>query len=103
MQNKNKLPHAQSVDARLPFALCYAIGVILLSALEVLCYLTAPGSDVALYGLMLLTFFIVIGGFMLLAYLLRVHRLLCIFLQDYRCRYRDKLIPLGARESIQNY
>ena len=75
MQNKSKLPHAQTVDARLPFALCYAIGVVLLTALEVLCYLMDPTGDAALYGLVLLTFFVVVVGCVLLAYLLRVRRL----------------------------
>ena len=75
MQNKSKLPHAQTVDARLPFALCYAIGVVLLTALEVLCYLMDPTGDAALYGLVLLTFFVVVVGGVLLAYLLRVRRL----------------------------
>ena len=75
MQNKSKLPHAQAVDARLPLALCYAIGVILLSALEALCYLMDPTSDAVLYGLVLLTFFVVVMGCVLLAYLLRVRRL----------------------------
>ena len=75
MQNKQKTPRAPQYDARLPFTLCYAIGVILLAALEILCYLIDPNSDFVLYGLALFAFYAIAGGAMLLAYLLRVARL----------------------------
>ncbi len=75
MQNKQKTPRAPQYDARLPFTLCYAIGVILLAALEILCYLIDPNNDFVLYGLALFAFYAIAGGAMLLAYLLRVARL----------------------------
>ncbi|MBR5616510.1 MAG: DHH family phosphoesterase [Clostridia bacterium] len=75
MQNKPKTPRAPQYDARLPFTLCYAIGLILLAALEILCYLIDPNNDYVLYGLALFAFYAIVGGAMLLAYLLRVARL----------------------------
>ena len=75
MQNKHTPPRAPQYDARVPFTLCYARGVILLAALEILCYLIDPKSDFVLYGLALFAFYAIVGGAMLLAYLLRVARL----------------------------
>ena len=74
MQNKPHSPRAPHVDARLPYTLTYAIGVILLAALEVLCYLINPNSPMVLYGLALFAFYAVVGGAMLLVYLIRAFR-----------------------------
>ncbi len=75
MKNKQKTPRAPQYDARLPFALCYAVGVVLLAALEILCYLIDPKNEFVFYGLALFAFYAIVGGAMLLAYLLRVARL----------------------------
>ena len=75
MQNKQKSHHTPGVDARLPFILCYAVGVVLFAGLEVLCYLSAPQSDLLLYGLILLALYVSMGGLMLAVYLVRAHRL----------------------------
>ncbi len=75
MQNKPKTPRATAADARLPFSLCYAIGVVLLSGLATLCYLSFPDSSLVLYSLILFFIYTLLGGCMLMAYLVRVHRL----------------------------
>ena len=75
MQNKPHAPRAPQLDARLSYTLTYALGVILLAALEVLCYLIDPKSPLVLYGLALFAFFAVLGGILLLVYLVRVYRL----------------------------
>ncbi len=75
MQNKPTTFHRPHLDARLPFSLAFAVGSVALASLAVLCYLSDPNGDSALYAAILFAFYFTLCGAMLLAYLVRHRRL----------------------------
>lgn len=75
MQNKQRHTVHSAADARLPFALTFAIGAVALLFLAVFAYLTDPEGDLVLYASVLLAIDLAVSGVLLCAYLFRVHRL----------------------------
>ncbi len=62
-------------DAKLAFSLCYVAGVVLLAALAILSYLAEPDTELTRYALILFMVYTLLGGLLLLSYLLRLHRI----------------------------
>ncbi len=73
MQNKSQTP-APGGNARMPFALCLGVGALLLTVLNILCYLDNPGSALSRDGIIFLLIYVGVCGFVYAAYALQARR-----------------------------